>query len=176
MSPPSGPRPQPATPAPPSMPPTRPSHHRKRRVHRPGCRHLRLCSDGDAPRLHRRRHLPQRPVLLHPRDGGQRRHPSGHSEGGYALAHADGTPVDLGTEPSFSPSPAPIRSAARCRWWPTPTTSAADVRAAVAAAMPAPTTARYRTATLRCRFAPCAASPTALPSRTAHAHRQDHHR
>lgn len=73
----------------------RPSHHRKRRVHRPGRRLLRLCSDGDAPRLHRRRHLPQRPVLLHPRDGGQRRHPSGHSEGGLCAGprrrHAGGS-------------------------------------------------------------------------------------
>lgn len=73
----------------------RPSHHRERRVHRPGRRLLRLCSDGDAPRLHRRRHLPQRPVLLHPRDGGQRRHPSGHSEGGLCAGprrrHAGGS-------------------------------------------------------------------------------------
>ena len=73
----------------------RPSHHREQRVHRPGRRLLRLCSDGDAPRLPRRRHLPQRPVLLHPRDGGQRRHPSGHSEGGLCAGprrrHAGGS-------------------------------------------------------------------------------------
>ena len=40
--------------------------------------------------------------------------------------------------PPSAASPAPIRSAARCRWWPTPTTSAADGRATVAAAMPSP--------------------------------------
>lgn len=156
-----------ATPAPPSMPPTAPVSPSRAASSPAGCRHLRLCSDGDAPRLPRRRHLPQRPVLLHPRDGGQRRHPSGHSEGGLCAGprrrHAGGSGYRALLQPPLRHLYAQRRGAGG---GPTPTTSAADGRATVAAAMPAPTTARCRTATLRCRSAPCAASPTALPSRT----------
>ncbi len=57
---------------------------------------------------------------------------------GYALAHADGTPVDLGTEPSFSPFSGTYTLSGEVQVVAPPTTSAADGRATVAAAMPAP--------------------------------------
>ena len=85
---------------------------------------------------------------------------------GYALAHADSTPVDLGTEPSFNRLSGTYTLSGEVQVVAHTHNVRSGRRATVAAAMPAPTTARYRTATLRCRFAPCAASPTALPSRT----------